>query len=299
MNGMVFNIQHYCVHDGPGVRTNVFFKGCPLRCRWCANPESNQLKPQLMYEAWKCIGCGACEAACPSFAVQLLDGIAVTDRSACTGCGSCTGVCPVPAREITGKVMSVEQVMAEIRLDSTFYGTDGGVTLTGGECLLQPDFALEILKTCKAENIGTAVETCGFVPFEAFQRIAPYLDIALYDVKLMDSEAHKKYTGVPNEQILENLRRLSSELNIPVIARTPLIPGVNDSEENLRAMGAFLRDNVPTLKEVNLLPYHRLGEGKWEQLEDYSHQEPDTHVPSEDEMERCRSILREYRLNVK
>lgn len=299
MNGLVFNIQHYCVHDGPGVRTNVFFKGCPLRCQWCANPESNEIRPQLMVEPWKCIGCGACEAACPQFAVLFTDGIAMTDRSVCTGCGSCVGVCPVPAREITGKSMTAEKVMEEIRLDALFYGSDGGVTLTGGECLLQPDFALEILRACKDEGIGTAIETCGYVPFEVFQRIAPYLDMALYDVKLMDSEAHQKYTGAPNEQILENLRRLSAELGIPVIARTPLIPNVNDGAENLRSMGAFLRDNVPTLREVNLLPYHRLGEDKWEQLENRSHKEPDTHVPSEDELERCRSILREYGLTVK
>ncbi len=299
MNGTIFNIQHYCVHDGPGVRTGVFFKGCPLRCRWCANPESNELRPQLMYDALKCIGCGYCVDACPTGAVLPTSGPVKQDRSRCTGCGLCVTACRTSAREIAGRTVSADEVMKEIRMDALFYGSDGGVTLTGGECLLQPDFALELLRRSKAEGIGTAIETSGYTQFETFERIAPYLDIALYDVKVMDGEKHRQYTGVSNERILENLRRLSAELGIPVIARTPLIPGVNDDEANLRAMGTFLREQVPTLREVDLLPYHRLGEGKWAQLEAAEHREVDTHVPGETELEACRKLLREYGLNVK
>lgn len=299
MTGIVFNIQHYCVHDGPGIRTNVFLKGCPLRCQWCSNPESNSVQPQLMFTADKCVGCMACVTACPVRAPIPTDGKVRQNRSRCNGCGSCTAVCPVQAREITGKTMTVDEVMAEVRMDALFYGNDGGVTITGGECLMQPEFTTEILRRCRAEGIGTAIETCGFVPFEVLQRVAPYLDIALYDIKHMDSEAHRRYTGVPNAQILENLHRLSAELGVPVIARTPLIPGVNDSEENIRAMGEFLRTQVPTLQEVDLLPYHRLGEAKWEQLEAPEHREVDTHVPDAAELTPLLELLRSYGLSAK
>ena len=299
MTGIVFDIQHYCVHDGPGIRTDVFLKGCPLRCRWCANPESNATHPQLMFIADRCVGCGACVAVCPKEAISLQDGKAVTDRSLCDGCGACVKVCPVKARDISGKAMTVDEVITEVKLDAFFYGEDGGVTLSGGECLMQPDFAIEILRRCKEERIGTAIETCGFVPFHVFERAAPYLDIVLYDVKHMNSAAHKHWTGVPNELILENLHRLSAELGIPVIARTPLLPGVNDSAENLHAMGKFLSEQVPTLREVNLLPYHRLGEGKWEQLEDTTHQEVDTHVPETEELQPLLEILRGYGITAK
>lgn len=299
MTGTVFDIQHYCVHDGPGIRTDVFLKGCPLRCKWCANPESNEAQPQLMFIADRCTGCGACAAACTEGCIVIRDGKSATDRSRCIACGGCAAVCPTEARDISGKTMSVDEVLSEVRLDAFFYGKDGGVTLTGGECLMQADFAIELLRRCKEEGIGTAIETCGFVPFRVFERAAPYLDIVLYDVKHMDSAAHKFWTGVPNELILENLHHLSAQLHIPVIARTPLLPGVNDSVENIHAMGQFLSTQVPTLREVNLLPYHRLGESKWEQLEAADHAEVQTHVPQSDEIAPLLDILRGYGLSAK
>lgn len=298
MTSTVFDIQHYCIHDGPGVRTGVFLKGCPLRCRWCANPESNSPAPQLMYVKELCTGCGECIAVCPVGAITRDGEKVVRDREKCTVCGRCVSVCPASAVSLAGKTMTPEEVMEEVRLDGIFYGSEGGVTLTGGECLMQPKFCAEVLRMCKEEGIGTAIETCGFVPYEAFEAVAPYLDIALYDVKLMSTEKHKKYTGVPNELILENLKRLSNDLHIPVIARTPLIPGVNDDEENLLHMARFLKENVPTLIEVNLLPYHRLGEGKWVQLE-CEHAEIDTHVPEEEELAPLLALLRAEGLRAK
>jgi len=298
--GIVFNIQHYCVHDGPGIRTNVFLKGCPLRCLWCANPESNEVKPQLMYQAEKCVGCGACVAVCPRQAVSMgPDGRSVTNRQLCDNCGACAEVCKPKAREISGKLMTVDEVYKEVAKDTLFYNTSGGgVTLTGGEVLAQPEFAAAILKKCRENGIMTAVETCGFASWTAVEMIMSHVNIVLYDVKHMDSEVHQQGTGVPNEVILENLRRISNEMKIPVIVRTPIIPGYNDQDSNMHAMGQFIKESVPTCIEVNLLPYHNLGEGKRLELE-VGESGFTTRVPSEDEMEHLRQILRSYGLKVK
>lgn len=298
--GIVFNIQHYCVHDGPGIRTNVFLKGCPLRCLWCANPESNEVKPQLMYQAEKCVGCGACVAVCPRQAVSMSpDGRSVTDRQLCDNCGACAEVCKPKAREISGKLMTVDEVYKEVAKDTLFYNTSGGgVTLTGGEVLAQPEFAAAILKKCRENGIMTAVETCGFASWTAVEMIMSHVNIVLYDVKHMDSEVHQQGTGVPNEVILENLRRISNEMKIPVIVRTPIIPGYNDQDSNMHAMGQFIKESVPTCIEVNLLPYHNLGEGKRQELET-NQVSFTTRVPSEEEMEYFRRILRSYGLHAK
>ena len=297
--GIIFNIQHYCIHDGPGIRTNVFFKGCPLRCAWCANPESNEVRSQLMYLADKCVGCFSCIPKCGKNAISAAEnGKVKTDRKLCDGCGECVSACPAQAREIMGKRMTVDEVYKEVSMDQLFYADTGGVTLTGGEILSQPEFAAAILKKCRENKIHTAVETCGYASWEAVRTVMEYVDLVLYDIKHMDSDEHKKGTGVGNEKILYNLCRISNELNIPVIARTPVLPGYNDQESNMRAMGEFLTERIPTCREVNLLPYHKLGEGKREQLE-YEESQFHTYVPSDQEMETLRQIVREYGLNVK
>ena len=298
-SGIIFNIQHYCIHDGPGIRTNVFFKGCPLRCAWCANPESNEVRSQLMYLADKCVGCLSCIPRCGKNAISAAEkGKVKTDRKLCDGCGECVSACPAQAREIMGKRMTVDEVYKEVSMDQLFYADTGGVTLTGGEILSQPEFAAAILKKCRENKIHTAVETCGYASWEAVRTVMEYVDLVLYDIKHMDSDEHKKGTGVGNEKILNNLCRISNELNIPVIARTPVLPGYNDQESNMRAMGDFLTERIPTCQEVNLLPYHKLGEGKREQLE-YEESQFHTYVPSDQEMETLRQIVREYGLNVK
>ena len=203
------------------------------------------------------------------------------------------------AREIMGKTMTVDEVYKEASMDQLFYATSGGgVTLTGGEVLSQPEFARAVLKKCRENGIHTAVETCGFASWEAVSRVMEYVDLVLYDVKHMDSQKHEEGTGVGNEKILDNLRRISNELGIPVIARTPVIPGYNDQESNMHAMGKFLSENIPTCIEVDLLPYHKLGEGKRDQLED-GNPHFETHVPSEEEMEALRQIVRGYGFTVK
>lgn len=292
MTGLVFDVQHYCIHDGPGVRTGVFLQGCPLRCRWCANPESHGMSPRLLLRSEACVGCGACAEVCSTGAAGLRAGKAVTDRQRCTGCGKCVEVCPAGARGLSGRVMTVDEVMEEVCADALFYGDDGGVTLTGGECLLQADFSAAILRACRAEGIGTCIETCGDVPFAAFEAVAPALDFAFYDLKLMDGALHRRWTGADNARLLANLRRLSEELRVPLAVRMPLLPGINDDETNAAAMAEFLSVHVPTLQYVELLPYHRLGEGKRPQLE-LPHEETPTHVPSPEELEVFRQRLRE------
>jgi pyruvate formate lyase activating enzyme len=292
--GIVFNIQHYCIHDGPGIRTNVFLTGCPLRCLWCANPESQELRPQLMYRADTCLGCGRCIGACPNHAVAAYGGKVKTDRSRCLACGACVGACPAGAREISGKLMTADGVLDEVAEDKMFYDSSGGgITLTGGEPLAQPDFARVILSKCRQQGIGTAIETTGFARWDVFKEILRYTDIVLYDLKHMDSAAHKKFTGADNALILENIVRVSAEAQLPIVARVPVIGGCNDSEENFHRIGQFLSSRVPTCHTVNLLPYHKLGVAKSEQLERdgpaFQGREPGN-------PDRLRSILESYGL---
>ncbi|MCD8123604.1 MAG: glycyl-radical enzyme activating protein [Lachnospiraceae bacterium] len=297
VTGVVFDIQHYSIHDGPGIRTNVFVKGCPLRCLWCQNPESQARQAQLMVRHDSCVGCGACVAACPRGAVRLEEGKARTDRQLCESCGDCVAVCAADAREITGRVMTVEEVYAEAEQDRLFYeGSGGGVTLTGGEVLAQPDFAAAVLARCQEGGLHTAIETCGYGSWDHLARLLDHTDIVLYDVKHMDSEAHRRGTGVGNERILENLSRLSRERALPVIVRTPVIPGFNDTIANMEAMVDFIKKEVPTCQEVNLLPYHPLGESKREQLETEGTR---FRRPEEDEMEALREVFRTAGIEVK
>lgn len=298
VTGTVFNIQHYCIHDGPGIRTNVFVKGCPLRCLWCANPESQVAAPQLMYLADKCVGCGACIPLCPKGAISR-DGEKVhTDRALCTACGACSNICPTEARSVSGETKTAGEVFDEVAGDALFYGSDGGLTVTGGEALAHPKFTGALVQLCRQAGITTAVETCGAVPWEIMAPVLRETDIVLYDIKQMDSAQHARYTGQGNELILSNLERISRDTTCTIIVRCPVIPPCNDAEENLHALGRFLTEKAIRCSEINLLPYHNLGEGKRTQLEPGS-EGFQSHTPSDAEMEVLRDILRSYGFLVK
>ena len=273
MNATIFDIQRGSYVDGPGIRTAVFFKGCHMRCLWCHNPEGQDPEPELMFYADKCIGCGKCREVCPN-------GLAF-----CDACGRCELYCPRDARKVSGRVKSAEDVMAEIRKDRLYYeASGGGVTFSGGECMLQIDFLAELVKTCHREGIHTAVDTAGDVPWEYFERILPYTALFLYDLKSLDPEKHVSLTGVSNERLLENLRRLSDESTAGIILRIPVVPGANEDE--LPAMAEFSRSL--RLSSVELLPYHTLGEHKYPAL---ARESRSFRVPSADEMTGFRSLF--------
>jgi pyruvate formate lyase activating enzyme len=257
--GTVFSIERYAVHDGGGIRTLVYFKGCPLRCLWCANPEGLEARPQLFSFPERCIGCGQCEAACPHGAARPAD---PTVPPACVGCGRCADLCPADARRLFGQQMSVAEVLQVVLKDRAFYRkSGGGVTLSGGEPTAQADFAHALLAACRRRGLDTAMETCGHTSFPLLAGLAEHLDLILYDLKHMDREAHRQLTGAPNDLILENLTRLGA-LGVPVLVRVPVIPGHNDDPENLKATAAFAA-SVPSVQEVELLPYHNYGTGKY------------------------------------
>ena len=250
MKATVFDIARGSYVDGPGIRTTVFFKGCNLRCAWCHNPESQSPKPQLMFYKNKCTGCGKCLEKCPH-ALEF-----------CDTCGKCTIYCPADARSVCGKEYGTDELLSIILKDKLFYETSGGgVTFSGGECMLYPDFLEEILKKCKENGISTAVDTAGHVPFELFERVLPHTDLFLFDVKCMDSERHKKYVGVGNELILQNLAKLL-EAGVRVIVRVPVVAGVNDSMDDMLALKSFI-DAHGSTTAVDLLPYHSMGEHKY------------------------------------
>jgi len=309
VTGTIFDIKKYSIHDGPGIRTTVFFKGCPLRCVWCHNPEGQKASAEIMFFSDRCTFCGTCVSVCPNHAVTLKAvsresnwihpgaleaGSRETDRvhpgqdmllegrgsemnrayeihtlqKKCIACGECVKACPSGAREVAGRVVTSDELTREIMKDVVFYDSSGGgVTFSGGEPLLQPDFLLVLLRECKEREIHTAVDTCGFTEWETLSAIVPYVDLILYDLKCMDTGMHFQFTGRSNEVILENLIRLS-KIHSNVTVRFPLIPGINDNEENIVSMGEFLSSlrwegNQP---RINVLPYHKTGIGKYERL---------------------------------
>ncbi len=260
LRGRVFNIQRYSLHDGPGIRTVVFLKGCPLHCAWCCNPESIEGKPHITFNPDKCIGDGRCIEVCPTGARDA-KGYHV---EICNFCGKCVEVCPTGALELLGRDMSIGEIIEEVEKDRLFYeSSGGGVTLSGGEVLAQREFTLQLLKKLRSRMLHTAIETSGFAPWEHVEEIASGCDLVLYDLKHMDSDAHRKYTGVPNERILENAKHLA-KIKRELIFRVPLVGGVNTDMRNIRAFAQFV---VQTgVEEVHLLPYHRLGESKYVKL---------------------------------
>jgi len=261
LTGRLFDIQRFSVHDGPGIRTTVFFKGCPLRCLWCHNPEGIRMGDELSFLPDKCIGCGWCFSVCENHAHQMIDGQHVLDRDKCTICGRCAEKCHAAALEIVGRTATVEETLAEVLRDRPFYETSGGgMTLSGGEPLMQIDFAVALLQAAKGEGLHCAVETCGQVAWKCFERIVPYVDLFLFDIKETDTVRHEQYTGAGNEQILDNFRRLY-DTGADILLRLPIVPGLNDRDEHFRA-AAELVAQLPDLLGVEIMPYHRLGLSK-------------------------------------
>jgi pyruvate formate lyase activating enzyme len=264
--GTIFDIKKFAIHDGPGLRTTVFFKGCPLGCWLCHNPESQAFEPELMLRDGRCDRCGDCVDVCEAAALALNGGTLRVDRSRCDLCGACVDACLVGALEIAGREMTVDEVLAEIEKDTVYYDeSGGGVTVSGGEPLSQAEFLYDLLESCKARGIRTALDTCGHAPRPVFQKVAEHVDVFLYDLKLIDDVRHREFTGSGNELIHENLRWLS-EQGRKVLIRFPLLPGINDDDDNIRRLGEFLVA-LPRRFPVDVLPYHRMGVDKYARLD--------------------------------
>jgi pyruvate formate lyase activating enzyme len=294
--GIVFDIQKFSIHDGPGIRTTVFFKGCPLNCWWCHNPESQALGLEMMSQPRRCIRCGVCANVCGNGAIVLNGDSPSTDKEKCTLCGTCVESCYAEARQIVGREMTVAQVMAQIKQDIAFYDeSGGGVTFSGGEPLSQPDFLIALLRKCKEQDIHTAVDTCGYTTWATLDSAREYVDLFLYDLKLMDSTKHREFTGMPNELILNNLQLLSKRGH-KVILRVPIIPGINDGAKNIRQTGAFATA-LRGLVQIDILPYHHTARDKYDRLKKvYGLSE--IRPPSEERMAKIAQILRGFGLQV-
>jgi len=287
--GLVFNIMRFSLHDGPGIRTTVFLKGCPLRCAWCHNPESQSSSIEVLYFEDRCVRSGECVPACPHGALRL-DGRLVLDELRCQRCGYCADACPSAARQIVGRWMTVPEVIAEVTKDRVFFDSSGGgVTVSGGEPLMQPDFLETLLKACRARGLHTVLETSGCGAADVLRRIAPDVGLFLYDLKAMDPEQHQRLTGARNAQVLQNLALLA-ELGRPVIVRVPVIPGVNDGEGELEAISRQLASLG--LRRIDLLPYHRIGSEKYRRMHQPYRMEG-VEPPSPERMEALADRLRQ------
>ncbi|HPS62680.1 MAG TPA: glycyl-radical enzyme activating protein [Bacteroidales bacterium] len=264
--GTLFDIKRYAVNDGPGIRLAIFFKGCNLHCSWCHNPEGISPLPEKMYNRSRCIGCGTCVEACPEKALRLTAQGIVTDSTRCTQCGHCAEVCPSLALEMSGRIRTTDEVMAIIEREREFFEeSGGGVTFTGGEPLMQPEFLLSLLEECELRGIHRAIDTAGHVNPAILQAVARHTDLFLYDLKLMDGDRHRKWTGVGNERILSNLKMLASS-GAAIIIRIPLIAGVNDDERNIRETARFVAGLDGGPREVHLLPWHPVARNKYHRL---------------------------------
>lgn len=294
--GLVFDLKRYSIHDGPGLRTTVFLKGCPLSCWWCHNPESQSSLPEIMVRPERCIGCGDCVRACPQKALDFGAFGIVTDMNLCDRCGVCADVCPTEARQLVGREMTVAAVMDEVERDRLFYDrSGGGMTVSGGEPLMQPQFLLELLAEAGRVEIHRAVDTTGFAQTSLLLDVAEKTDLFLYDLKHMDPEKHKLYTGVSNELILHNLRALA-EAGAKINVRMPVIPGVNDDAENLEKAGAFIA-SLPGGPTVNILAYHKAGVEKFRRL-GLEYRLAETEEPDNAEMTSVKNRLMSFGLTV-
>ncbi len=284
----IFNIQKFSVHDGPGIRTTVFFKGCPLKCLWCHNPESQYINTQILYDRDKCALCGTCEKICPKKAIKIENSLLTTDEAKCDCCGQCVIYCIQGARQIAGKEYTVDDVLKEVLKDRVFYEkSSGGVTLSGGEPLIHIDFVEELLKKLKDNNIHTAVDTCGAVSFDNLKRAAEYTDVFLYDIKLMDDEKHLEFTGMSNKLILENLKKVS-EIHKNINLRMPIIEGVNGDEEHIIKTIEFIEGL--NISKVNLLPYHDIAKHKYKKLGKV-YEDDRMSKPSDEKMQKFKEMF--------
>ncbi len=263
--GRVFDIQRFSIHDGPGIRTTVFVKGCPMRCTWCHNPEGIGTESVLSFIPDRCIGCGYCHRVCPRGAHAMVDDVHVLDRGKCRACGTCAAECYAGALEIIGYEITAAEALAKVLRDRPFYETSaGGMTISGGEPLMQIDFTEALLTAAREEGLHCCLETCGYADWPRLERIADLVDLFFYDLKDMDDARHVEVTGLSNELILANLRRLHDR-GAEIVLRLPIVPGCNDRDDHFSAVAALTR-SMPKLRGVEIMPYHRLGEGKRERL---------------------------------
>ncbi|MBF7095615.1 glycyl-radical enzyme activating protein [Alkalibacter mobilis] len=311
ITGRIYDIQGFSVHDGPGIRTSVFLSGCPLSCLWCHNPEAIPFQYVLSYTSIKCIGiekCGSCMSVCNFGAIkksklsnsQLLEDKIThveIDRTKCTNCLKCTTVCKAKALIPSGQDMKLGEIMNKLMKDKAYFnGSGGGLTVSGGEALSQIEFTVELLKAAKSENIHTCLDTTGFASWEDLKKTLPYVDLYLYDLKHMDSNKHKEFTGVPNEKILSNATKLAKE-GAKIQFRFPIIPGINDSVDNLRMTGEFIKEIEYAVELLQILPYHRLGLPKYDRLGKINILK-DLDSPSDADMEKHKNFLEAYFPNI-
>lgn len=293
----ITNIQKFSTHDGPGIRTNVFFKGCELHCKWCANPENIKRFPQLLYHKTKCIGCRKCVSACPNNAIEFNNGVPEISVSKCTNCGICSKQCIQGALSISGKIYTPQEVFDIVNQDKPFYkNSNGGVTFSGGEPLLFPEFILPIAEKCKAERYNTAVETCGYFDLSKCKELIDLIDYFLFDIKLINDTKHMKYCCKSNALIHKNFEYLINSSK-SIIPRIPIIPGVNDTPDDISNLLTFLSNYKDELKEIHLLPYHTLGCCKYEQLR-VPYNLPDIQPPSDEYMKNLQKELSSGGLNI-
>jgi pyruvate formate lyase activating enzyme len=266
-SGLAFNIQKFSTEDGPGIRTTVFLKGCPLHCAWCHNPEGLSPASDLVWYDVRCVGARECLRVCPGDALTLTPQGLHIDRKRCTVCGACATACPAGALEVIGAAWTAGELLAEVLKDRVFYETSGGgITFSGGEPMQQVDFLAEVLPRCNEAGLHVALDTCGAVAWERYERVLPWVDLVLLDLKMMDPERHRKVTGVANDGVIENARALH-EAGVPMWIRSPVIPGYTDDPENIRAIGRFIRQALPTVLRWDLLAYTNLGRPKYHRLD--------------------------------
>lgn len=293
---LIMNIQKSCFHDGPGIRTTVFFKGCPLSCIWCHNPESQRFTKEIMFNKEKCTGCGQCESRCQKGNIDLEAKRFIPEPKDCEFCENCIDFCVKNAREIVGKTVGVDELLKEVEKDRVFYDeSGGGVTLSGGEVMCQIDFVESFVKKAKQRGLSVVIDTCGHAPFENFERIIPYVDLFLYDIKLINSRKHEEYTGLANDIILQNLKELkSSGANVAI--RIPLIDGINTSDSDIEEMIGYI-GGLDGEKKINLLPYHNKGTHKYEKI-NMKNSSLLMGTPSQEKLEEIRSRFAQNKFDV-